>query len=253
MASSGLKLGRLVPEPERFKPTQTIVGARYIYRLDLEQGICHRRPKHWDDEAPAGYYQLITGTGSEPSPNGTWAMLRQTIVVPTLVATLVAGIFLVVYPLLPGLTYRVQKQLGSFNNSTAVAAPDPTHNQIVIPKIGVDTTIWEGPSLSILNHHDGVWHQTGDISSNFVIAGHRFKYLPPNTSTFYNLGQLKVGDVIIVDWYGTRHIYDVTQTKQIDQNDTSILKPTATAQITVYTCYDMRQTQRIVVIGQPEP
>jgi len=255
VASAAFKLGRLLPAPAEFLPTKTIVGSRYIYRLDTKNLICHRRPKLWSDDAPAGYYQLVLSERPKQRKQLPAAILalKHGVLVPTLVAGLAAGLILVLYPLLPGIKYQVQKQLGSFSNTAAVAAPDPTHNRLIIPKIGVDTTIWEGPTLGILNNHVGVWHQTGDISGNFVVAGHRWKYLPPNTSTFYNLGEIQVGDTIIVDWYGTRHIYTVSQTEQIDQNNTSILKPTSSQQVTVYTCYDKRQTQRIVVIAKPQP
>ena len=255
MASTKFKLGRLLPAPAEFSPTKTIVGQRYIYRLDSKNLVCHRRPKLWDDDTPAGYYQLVLPTRQKHRPKLPAAVvaLKHGVLMPTLVAGLIAGLILVLYPLLPGIKYQVQKQLGSFSNTAAVAAPDPTHNRLIIPKIGVDTTILEGPTLAILGKHYGVWHQTGDITGNFVVAGHRFKYLPPNTSTFYNLGEIEVGDTVIVDWYGTRHIYTVSQTKQIDQNDTSILKPTGEQQVTVYTCYDKRQTQRIVVIAKPQP
>lgn len=255
MTSTKFKLGRLLPDPASFGPTQTIVGSRYIYRLDTHNLVCHRRPKNWDDEAPAGYYRLILASPPQAKHHLPAALtaLKHGVLMPTLAAGLAAGLLLVLYPLLPGIKYQVQKQLGSFSNTAAVAAPATDGNRLIIPKIGVSTAILEGPTLAILNKHDGVWHQTGTITDNFVVAGHRFKYLPPNTSTFYNLGEIEVGDTILVDWYGIRHIYTVSETKRIDQNDTSILKPTGTSEVTVYTCYDKRQTQRIVVIAKPQP
>lgn len=254
MTVARLKLGQLLPTPSQFQPNRTIVGRRYLYQIDDGRQICRRLPKHWDDDTPSGYYR-VDDAPIKPRwrINHTLRTLKHAVAIPTLAAGLVAGLLLVAYPLLPGIKYQVQKQVAGYSNTKAVAAADPAHNRLIIPKIGVDTTILEGPSLAILNKYDGVWHQTGPITDNFVVAGHRFKYLPPNTSTFYNLGEIQVGDTILVDWYGTRHVYTVTQTETVDQHDTAILKPTGTSEVTIYTCYDKRQTQRIVVIAKPQP
>lgn len=255
MASPKFKLGQLVPKPTRFNPTRVVTDRRWVYRIDSVAKVVRRQPRFHDDPDPAGYFQIVL---AQPLTS-RWRTLQQSlkrgIVVPSLATVMLAGLFLILYPLYPGIKFQVQQQLANFSNSTtAVAAPDPNHNRLVIPKIGVDTTILEGSSLAVLKKHDGVWHQKGRIADdNFVLSGHRFKYLPPNTSTLYNLSQIAVGDTILVDWYGTRHIYTVTQTKRINQNDTSVLNPTTSSQITIYTCYDKRQTERIVVIAQPQP
>jgi len=255
MPSTKFKLGSALPAPASFHPDRTVTDQHFIYRFDTEQRICYRQAKA-SDGPPAAYFRLILPTTAVPAKGpSTFTTLKHGIIIPTLLAMLVVGILLVLYPLLPGISYQVHKQFGGYSNDTsALAAPDPTHNRLIIPKIGINSAILEGPSLNILNKEEGVWHQTGNIiNSNFVIAGHRWKYLPPNTTTFYNLGQLQVGDTVVVDWYGSRHYYSVSQTEQVSQNDTDILKPTATTELTLYTCYDKRQTERIVVIATPQP
>ncbi|HSX14698.1 MAG TPA: sortase [Candidatus Saccharimonadales bacterium] len=258
MAATKYKLGRLIPEPANFRPNRTLITRRWVYKIDDAQKIAYRQPKHWDDPAPSGFFTFSPARfESAPKPSH-WRKLVPTlkrgIAVPTLSALLIAGVFLVLYPLYPSVKFQVQKQIGSFGDTQAIAAPDSNHNRVIIPKIGVDTTILEGASLDVLKKHEGVWHQRGQIAGdNLVLSGHRFKYLPPNTSTLYNLGEVAVGDTIYVDWYGTRLAYSVSETKRINQNDTAILNPTSDSQLTIYTCYDKRQTERIVVIAKPQP
>lgn len=163
------------------------------------------------------------------------------------------ALFLIIYPLYPGWRYQISQKFGS--NHAAVAAPEFntewSANQVIIPKIGVRTPILESGSIDILEKQEGVWHQKGDTKSNFVLAGHRFRYLPPNTSTFYNLGQLQAGDVVLVDWYNQRYAYTVKETKTVSQDDTSVLHGSGN-QLTLYTCNDQKQTERIVVVAEPQ-
>ncbi len=254
MASPKFKLGPALPTPPtEFHPTAGYCDQYWQYSLDLRRRIVKRVPQIGNQ---VDYFILIF----EPSPTvfkskrQITPTIKHGVIVPSLVSLAIAGLFLVAYPLFPGLKYQVQKQISGFSNNVAVAAPDPHHNRLVIPKIGIDTTILEGPTLAVLNKHEGVWHQRGSISGdNFVIAGHRFKYLPPNTSTFYNLGKLEVGDTILVDWYGQRYIYTIDQTKLIHQRDNQVIAATDDTRITIYTCYDKSQTEREVVVGHLQP
>ena len=254
MAELRFKLGRQLERAPEFAPTRVITRGDLIYQLDLEHRICRlMRDSH--DRREGDFYQLILPeTSPSPVRTGLWSGLRRGIVVPSLVGAMLVGAFLVLYPLYPGVKYQVQRKLGSFNQAATAAPGVSATNRLIIPKIGVDTNILEGPSLAVLNHHDGVWHQRGAIAGdNFVIAGHRFKYLPPNTSTLYNLGQLQVGDAILVDWEGKRYVYSVSATELVKQTDISILAPSPTTELTIYTCYDLRQTERTVVIARLAP
>jgi LPXTG-site transpeptidase (sortase) family protein len=160
----------------------------------------------------------------------------------------------VVYPYTPAVQYQLFRASSTGSPQAVqrvVADREIDGNRVIIPKIGVDTPIVEGSSLDVLKTEEGVWHQTGDISGgNFVLAGHRFKYLPPNTSTLYNLDKLAAGDTIAVDWEGRRTIYQVTKLMTVGANDTSILNSDFGQRLTIYTCTDTRQTQRTVAIAQ---
>jgi LPXTG-site transpeptidase (sortase) family protein len=171
---------------------------------------------------------------------------------------------LFVYPLWPEFSYQLN-QLQPTSASQAVAplinqqaiAPVAHQaalvampNRLSIPAIGVDTPIIEGPSLAVLNKAEGVWHQSGSASQgNLVLAGHRFKYLPPNTSTLYSLNRVHAGEAIEVDWLGKKDIYDVTKVEVVNANDVSILNRSARPELTVYSCDDIAMTKRVVVVA----
>jgi sortase A len=86
-----------------------------------------------------------------------------------------------------------------------------------------------------------------------VIAGHRWKYLPPNNTTFYLLDKVKIGDTLSVTWQNKKYVYIVKDIKIVDSNDTTLLQPTKTPTLTVYTCTPIYSTKhRLVLIAEPE-
>lgn len=173
----------------------------------------------------------------------------------SIAAVAMVAIAVLLYPVYPELKYRVY-------STTPAAKADAVNvtvqekpidgNRLWIPKIGVDTPIVEGSDLTILDTEEGVWHQTGGYGyGNFVLAGHRFKYLPPNTSTLYNLDKLEAGDTLAVDWNGKREIFEVEKKLKVNAKDLSILNPTFQQTITIYTCSDEQETERIVIRAKP--
>jgi LPXTG-site transpeptidase (sortase) family protein len=263
-----LNLGRPIREPASFHPTAVWAEGDYLYRYDARHEVCRRSPLKPTAAAGTVFFTVLRPKASQPHRKrppkliqaGLWAVF-----------TIAAIVF--VYPLWPAAVFQWQRlhpgptiSLGNTavqvasNTATAnpaAAAADVvpiTDNRVIIPKIGVDTPIVEGSSLNVLNKTEGVWHQTGSVTQgNFVLAGHRFRYLPPNTSTLYNLNKLTPGDTIAIDWLGKRTVYQVTQMEVVSQNDVAILNPTPKPQLTLYSCNDFRQTQRVVAIAQPLP
>ena len=127
-------------------------------------------------------------------------------------------------------------------------------NRLIIKKIGVNTPIVESGNpeygLSL-----GSWHDpqssTPDKQGNTVLTGHRFKYLPPNNTTFYLLDKLGRGDVLSVIWDGRVYIYKVKETKIVSKNDISILKQGDGKILTLYTCDPVYSTEnRLVVVSE---
>jgi sortase A len=75
------------------------------------------------------------------------------------------------------------------------AEPLVPDGRLQIPAIGVDTTFYEGITLTTINHGPGHWPGTampGQLG-NVVVAGHRVTHTHP----FRNLDKLKPGDQAI--------------------------------------------------------
>lgn len=134
---------------------------------------------------------------------------------------------------------------------------DPSHKQLVIPKIGVDMSVIvtgkeydEADAYAALNK--GAWlyttTSTPNEGGNTVIAGHRFKYLPPSSNTLYSLDKLEKGDDILVYWQGREYTYRVVNEKVIHPTDLSILNTTPSPTLTLITCTPVfSNTNRLVV------
>jgi LPXTG-site transpeptidase (sortase) family protein len=179
---------------------------------------------------------------------------------------LLSFLALVVWPFLPAALYQVRHTISTLpvlQNVPAVrqlalppyvapeVTPAPQEDTLVIPTIGVSALIRQGTDISILDRVEGVWHQSGALTGNYVIAGHRFKYLPPNTQTFYNLDKVQVGDSIELWLGGKEKEYVVSQLRTVSNDDVSILNPTVTPQLLIYTCVDLTYSKRLVVIAVP--
>lgn len=254
MRSARPELGRQVTKPAKFNPDRHWIEGGYIYRVDSRSGICRRSPINPATMGGSSYYRVKSSKRQLPRWR-SWLSIG-------FAAMFAVSAIVFVYPWLPELDYQLHKgdyqaQAAAVLTSQPAGVNNPKANiegnRLIIPKIGVSTAILEGPSLKILDKEEGVWHQTGNLADgNFVLAGHRWRYLPPNTSTFYNLDKLSAGDTIVLDWRGKRLIYSVSQVKTVKNTETSILNSDPkTPHITLYTCSDKAQTKRVVVFAQP--
>jgi LPXTG-site transpeptidase (sortase) family protein len=105
----------------------------------------------------------------------------------------------------------------------------PEGHYLSIPKIGVDTIIWEGES----DNYDkalkkGVWRvndfATPDMASPgsgkpVILAAHRFGYIDWTQTyrlknSFYKLPDLKPGDEVEIVWNQHRYKYKVTKLEE---------------------------------------
>lgn len=128
----------------------------------------------------------------------------------------------------------------SINQNTNVVIPEivgvakdvslPEGHYVSIPKIGVDTVIWEGEGDDYEKAlRKGVW-RVGDFGSPdlsfgsaqdepMILAAHRFGYLEWSQeyrlrNSFYKLPDLKKGDEIEVVWDQVRYKYQVTEVEE---------------------------------------
>jgi sortase A len=117
---------------------------------------------------------------------------------------------------------------------------------IEIPKIGVDKPMFEGITLTTLDHGPGHWPGTampGQIG-NVVIAGHRVSHDKP----FRHLDQLEPGDDVIMTTADGRFVYKVTSTEVVYPDAIWIVDQTADYTATLFACHPAGSTrQRIVV------
>lgn len=184
---------------------------------------------------------------------------------------IVIGGLIVTYPLWPGIRFAVTKprpvvpyqtQLSTKTNawtslpSLPVIAdkPIPKENRLVIPSIGVDMPIFEGPTEKTLDR-GGIWHipNTSDPlkGGNMVLSGHRWEYLPPSSTTLYLLDKVKDGQPVLVYWHGKEYDYTIDHRAIVNPDRVDILNNTPQPQLTIFTCTPLFSTkQRLVLYGQ---
>jgi sortase A len=127
-------------------------------------------------------------------------------------------------------------------------APSPIVKigEIRIPKIGLVHPIFEGVTLTVIDHGPGHWPGSavpGQLG-NAVFAGHRVTHTHP----FRNLDKLVPGDEIQFVMPDGTYTYRMTQQQIVTPNDTWIVNPTQTATLTLFACHPPGSaTKRIVV------
>jgi len=117
---------------------------------------------------------------------------------------------------------------------------------IEIPKIGVSKSMYEGITLTTLDHGPGHWPGTampGQLG-NVVIAGHRVSHDKP----FRNIDKLVPGDDVIMTTADGSFDYKVTSTEIVNPDALWIVDQTPDHTATLFACHPPGSTrQRIVV------
>lgn len=123
---------------------------------------------------------------------------------------------------------------------------------LIIQNANINYPIINGDSqknlLNGIGHFDG--SKFPGEGGNIVLAGHR-------ETVFKNLGNVKKDDRIVFNTsYDGDYIYKVIDIKIVDAKDTTIVIPSTTEKLTLYTCYPFNTIgytpQRYVVIAIPE-
>jgi sortase A len=117
---------------------------------------------------------------------------------------------------------------------------------VEIPRIGVTKSIYEGITLSTLDHGPGHWPGTAmpGAQGNVVVAGHRVSHDKP----FRYLDRLAPGDDVIFTTDAGRFVYKVTATEVVGPEALWIVDQTAEFTGTLFACHPPGSTrQRIVV------
>lgn len=125
--------------------------------------------------------------------------------------------------------------------------------ELYIPKANIKGDVVDDETPYGLER--GFWHfplsTIPGQQGNTVIIGHRFKYMPPNTNTFFNLDKARVGDKIVINQKDGSYRYTITEKKVVEKNDRSVLLNTNDYRLTLITCTPLwTSDQRLVVIGK---
>ncbi len=121
--------------------------------------------------------------------------------------------------------------------------------EIRIPKIGLVHPIFEGVTLTVIDHGPGHWPGSavpGQLG-NAVFAGHRVTHTRP----FLDIDRLAPGDQIIFHLATGTYVYEVTDHIIVGPNDVWITNPTSTPTVTIFACHPKRSAaKRYVVRGK---
>ncbi len=186
----------------------------------------------------------------------------------------ILGLAIIGYPFLPRLLYAIKKPHPTVPYTTRLSATDaafatlpslpdiadrpvPKENRLIIPRIGVNMPILEGPDERVLDR-GGIWHipntSTPIERSNVVLSGHRWQYLPPSSTTLYLLDKVQDGDPVILYWDGVEYDYRISGRETVRPDQTEILAPTDGPRLTIFTCTPLFSTKyRLVLYGQLIP
>jgi len=120
---------------------------------------------------------------------------------------------------------------------------------IEIPKIGLVHQVYEGITLTVIDHGPGHWPGSAMPCQrgNTVFPGHRVTHSHP----FLNLDQVAVGDQIVFHMPGHDCVYAATGTQIVSPSDLWVTDPTPTPTVTLIACHPKHSAaQRIVVKGK---
>ncbi len=115
-------------------------------------------------------------------------------------------------------------------------ADDPEEGELMgsltIPVLDQKMDIFQGTGVEELKK--GVGHFLQSVlpgqMDNCVLSGH-------SDTVFKNLGELKIGDQLIMNTSAGAFTYEVGGTRIVHQDDKTVIVPTETAVLTLTTCY----------------
>ena len=128
------------------------------------------------------------------------------------------------------------------------AEPIVKIGEVQIPKIGLVHPVYEGVTLTVIDHGPGHWPGSavpGQLG-NSVFAGHRVTHSRP----FRRINELVAGDEIIFRMQNGTFTYKMTGSQIVTPKDVHIVNPTSDATVTLFACHPPGSArQRYVVRG----
>ena len=131
---------------------------------------------------------------------------------------------------------RISEPSSAINPTTLTPVPKLSRGDLIgridIPRLDLSSVIFEGTDSGVLR--DGVGHLTGSAlpgqSGNVVLAAHRDTY-------FRSLRYLHNRDTIDVVTPSATKTYQVFSTEIVMPDQTEVVAPTRSAELTLVTCY----------------
>ena len=142
----------------------------------------------------------------------------------------------------PGSPLPVPARLPSRWNRVALV--DVGH--IVIPKIGVNTVVYEGVEQMVIDEGPAHWPGTAWFGGwgNVVLAGHRATRSQP----FHRAAELVAGDDIVLWDRSGPYTYRVTGSEVVDDSALWIVEQRPGRTLTLFTCHPIGSAaQRLVI------
>jgi len=115
-----------------------------------------------------------------------------------------------------------------------------------IDSINLNAPIKDGTDMSTLKNAIGHFKETAYFDGNICFAAHNRGY---NQNFFERLNEVKEGDKIEYITKYTTQIYYVTEIKEVEETDLSVLNPTEKDQVTMITCIKNQREKRLCVIA----
>jgi LPXTG-site transpeptidase (sortase) family protein len=176
-----------------------------------------------------------------------------------LLAIIVVNLYIISMPLVPSLTFWLQKHAShakfkSLNHALHTSSPTIRDNRLIVPAMLFNQAVIEGKTMAALRQ--GPWHlpytSTPDKGGNTVIIGHRFTYTNPR-GTFYSLDKVRPGDEVGLFWQGKKYLYRVRESKVVVATARDVEAPTRDPVLTLYTCTPLwNPKNRLVVVADLE-
>jgi len=106
---------------------------------------------------------------------------------------------------------------------------------IEIPRLGISAVVAEGEHSSTLRRAVGHLPYTAlpGEGGNVALAAHRDTF-------FRGLGEIRSGDLVVLDSGARRHSYRVVWTDIVDPSEVAVTRPTPQSSLTLITCYPFR-------------
>ena len=117
-------------------------------------------------------------------------------------------------------------------------------------KIGLNAPIKETVELDVLATAVGHFEDTAIYNGNVCLAGHNSgtNKNGEDVGFFKRLNELQTGDEIIYHHAFGEYIYKVSEIKEIEETDFSVLEPSTTDKLTLITCVKGKKKLRLCVI-----